>query len=77
MTTYDANQDANELATVLKQRHATGTVLVVGHSNTVPALAVALCGCVIAPIGEDEYDRRLQVHVDASGKATLTDTHTP
>ena len=77
VTTYDANQDASELATVLKQRHATGTVLVVGHSNTVPAIAAALCGCVVAPIGEDEYDRRLQVRVDASGKATLTDTHTP
>lgn len=70
---YDARQDAGEFAAVLRQRHARGTVLVVGHSNTAAAIAGALCGCVVAPIGEDQYDRRLRVRIDASGAATLID----
>ena len=79
VSTYDAKSDAGEFAAVLRQRHARGTVLVVGHSNTVPAIAGALCGCVVAPIGDDEYDRRLRVRIDGDGdgKATLSDTHVP
>jgi phosphohistidine phosphatase SixA len=77
VTTYDAALDAKDLASTLKQRHASGTVLVVGHSNTVPAIAAALCACVVAPLRDDEFDRRLQVRIDASGHATLIDTRTP
>jgi phosphohistidine phosphatase SixA len=53
VTTYDAALDAKDLASTLKQRHASGTVLVVGHSNTVPAIAAALCACVVAPLRDD------------------------
>jgi phosphohistidine phosphatase SixA len=38
-------------------RGATGPVLVVGHSNTVPAIITALGGPQVAAIDEDEYDR--------------------
>lgn len=34
-----------------------GTVLVVGHSNTTPALVEALGGDPVRPIEHDEYDR--------------------
>lgn len=71
VSSYDARQDAGEFAAALRQRHARGTVLVVGHSNTVPAIAAALCGCAVAPINEDEYDRRLRVRIDDGGTATL------
>ena len=77
VSTYEAKSDAGEFAATLSQRHARGTVLVVGHSNTVPAIAGALCGCTVAPIGDDEYDRRLRVQIDGDGKATLSDTHVP
>ena len=38
-------------------------VLVVGHSNTTPALAEALTGRAIPPIAEDEYDRLVTIVV--------------
>ena len=77
VTTYDAKQAAAGFAAMLRQRHANGTVLVVGHSNTVPDIAAALCQCAVTPMADDEYGRRLQVLVDASGKAVLTDTRLP
>lgn len=77
VTVYDAGQDARTFAAALMKRHAGGTVLVVGHSNTVPAIAAALCGCTVAPLGEDDFDRRLSVRFDRGGRATLTDIRVP
>lgn len=77
ITIYDAKQDAGEFATALRQRHARGRVLVVGHSNTAPAIATALCACVVEPIGDDEYDRRLVVRINDRGDAVLSDTRVP
>lgn len=68
---YDAKLPAAEFAAQLKQRHTGQTVLVVGHSNTVPDIAAALCSCVVAPMSEAEYDRLMTVRVDASGRAAL------
>lgn len=56
----DAAADAAAFAAELRERHAgAGAVLVVGHSNTVPALAQALLAgaAAVAPMSEDEYDR--------------------
>lgn len=39
------------------------TVLVVGHSNTTPAVAEALGAGPVPPISEDEYDRVITVEV--------------
>lgn len=63
--TYDAKQPAAEFATQLRQRHANGAVLVVGHSNTVPDIVAALCGCKAPPLDETEYDRLSIVEIDA------------
>ena len=73
--TYDARQSADAFAAEVRavQRH--GTVLIVGHSNTVPAIAAALCSCAVAPMREDEYDRRIEIGIDAAGRATLRETH--
>ena len=73
--TYDARQPAADFVARLKRTHHHGTVLVVGHSNTVPDIAAALCVCVVAPMNEAEYDRRLTIRVDADGVATLTQSH--
>lgn len=69
--TYDAAMPANEFAARLRTEHATGKVLVVGHSNTIPAIAGALCGCDVAPLREDEYDRWIAIRVDRNGAGTL------
>ena len=69
--TYDAELPAAAFAEQLRRTHRDGTVLVVGHSNTVPGIAAALCGCTIPPLGDDEYDRRFSIRIAADGKATL------
>jgi broad specificity phosphatase PhoE len=71
VTTYEANEPAAAFAARLRREHPAGTVLVVGHSNTAPAIAAALCGCTVGPMPEDEYDRRMTVHVEPDGDVTL------
>lgn len=55
--TYDTTQSPTEFAARLRQHHAGGTVLVVGHSNTVPDIVSALCECESPPLDETVYDR--------------------
>jgi broad specificity phosphatase PhoE len=71
LQTYDASLPAAEFARQLRVTHPDGTVLVVGHSNTIPDLAAALCACPVEAMGEDEFDRWIEVRIDASGKAVL------
>lgn len=55
--TYDARMPAADFAAQLRAAHPSGTVLVAGHSNTVPEIVAALCGCEARPMPETEYDR--------------------
>ena len=71
---YDASLPADAFAALLRTTHASGTVLVVGHSNTVPAIASALCACPVAPMREDEFDRRITIRIAADDGATLEET---
>lgn len=71
VTVYEAKSPATEFAARLKAAHPRGTVLVVGHSNTVPGIVSALCGCEAAPMPETEYDRVSTVRIGADGKPTL------
>jgi broad specificity phosphatase PhoE len=68
---YDAALPAAEFARQLRGAHRADTVLVVGHSNTIPDLAAALCACTVEPMGEDEFDRWIEIRIDADGNATL------
>lgn len=68
---YDAALPAEELASQLRRANDSGLVLVVGHSNTVPGIVAALCGCEVDPIDESVYGGRYDVHLDADGRATL------
>lgn len=68
---YDAGRAPAEFAAQLRRAHRDGAVLVVGHSNTAPAIAAALCACAVEPMAETEYDRRMIVELDAQGRATL------
>lgn len=47
-------------------------VLVVGHSNTVPAIVERLTGTAVEPIDEDEYDRLYRLDRDENGDLTAT-----
>lgn len=73
VTPYDAGQPATAFASALRGAHAGGTVLVVAHSNTAPAIAAALCGCEVAPMGESDYGRHLVVQIGEDGDVTLLD----
>jgi broad specificity phosphatase PhoE len=71
VSTYDASKPATEFAAELRRAHPEGTVLVVGHSNTAPAIAAALCACPVAPMREDEFDRWMEIRIGPDGVATL------
>lgn len=70
-TTYDAGSSAADFAVQLRAAHSGGMVLVVGHSNTIPAIASALCACAVAPIPEGVYDRWTEVRIGKGGRTRL------
>jgi len=72
--TYDAKAPTADFAAQLKRTHTVGTVLVVGHSNTAPDIAAALCGCQVPSMDDTEYDRRMTIRIAPSGAANLTIT---
>lgn len=69
VTTYDAAQPPEVLAARLRAAHPGGTVLVVGHSNTAPGLAAALCACDVEPMTESAYGRYYRLAAPASADA--------
>ena len=62
---------AADLARELRALPAGSTVLVVGHSNTVPGLVQAISGQAAADMPETEYDRFTVVTLDADGGARV------
>jgi broad specificity phosphatase PhoE len=62
---------AAEVAKVIREKHAGGTVLVVSHSNTVPLIVEALGGSTVRPIGEDDYDNLIIVTLHPDGRTTV------
>ena len=71
VTLYDPARPATDFAASLRKDYARGTVLVVGHSNTAPAIASALCACAVAPLGEDDYDAIYVIRVRSDGTRSL------
>jgi broad specificity phosphatase PhoE len=72
ITIYDAKMPATAFASQLRAAHAHGTVLVVGHSNTVPEIVAALSGQPVDAMSDDQYDLVYRVGTGSDGKATLT-----
>ena len=73
VSTYDAETPAADFAAQLRATHPGGTVLVVGHSNTVATIAGTLCACQVAPLRDDEYDRWITVRIMTDGKIGIED----
>jgi broad specificity phosphatase PhoE len=61
----------NKLVESILKNHAGQTVLVVGHSNTLPEIAQALGAGLIQPIGDLDYDNLFIVTVFGNGTAKL------
>lgn len=72
LTLYDAQLPATTLASQLRASYRHGTVLVVGHSNTVPDIAAALSGQTVQAMTDDQYGLIYRIAIDADGKATLS-----
>lgn len=56
-----------EIAERIRRDYRGRTVLVVGHSNTVPQIIEALGGPAVPPIADTEYDRLYVVTIDEGG----------
>lgn len=69
--TQDAAAYARVLVPKILSRRAGKAVLVVGHSDTVPAIVKLLSGREVTPIDEGEFDRLYVVEVPKSGAARL------
>ena len=68
---YDP-RDAEGMEAFLQEIRAPGRHLVVGHSNTTPALVEQLGGDPVSPIEEMEYDRIYVVTLGPDGTVTST-----
>lgn len=53
---------AQSFAAEVVRQNPGGTVLVAGHSNTVPPLVAALCRCDVEPLTDADYDRMFIVN---------------
>ena len=60
-----------QLARRVRDEHRGEVVLVVGHSNTVPAMVEALGAPPVEPIGEDEYGALFLVTIDGGGSTSV------
>ena len=74
---YPVDQSATALAAQLRSRHDTGTVLVVGHSNTAPGIAAALCSCDATPLDDSQYGRVYRIRIGADGRGVLQESILP
>ena len=70
-TAYPASHPAAEFTARLRAAHPQGSILIAGHSDTVPAIVAALCGCSVTPMPDDEFDRLSIIHIDANGRKSL------
>ena len=72
VTPYAADEAASAFAARLRAAHPTGSVLIAGHSNTVPGIVTALCECEAAEMPDHEYDRLSIVRI-APGQTPVLD----
>ncbi|MDQ3068763.1 MAG: histidine phosphatase family protein [Acidobacteriota bacterium] len=56
-------------------KYAGGTVVIVGHSNTVPALVQGFSGVDVGAIAHDSYDRMFVVTTASAGSGRVVRAH--
>lgn len=71
ITRYAPTADAGAFIAQLKADKKPGTVLIVGHSNTVPAMVAAMCQCPAPALTDQDYGDRFDIVVDSDGSSTL------
>ncbi|UCF37801.1 MAG: histidine phosphatase family protein [Acidobacteriota bacterium] len=64
-------QALNELVDEVKTKHPGETVVLAGHSDTVPELIRLFSGTGIDPLGEDDYDNLFILFVTSEGLSRL------
>ena len=64
-----------DLAVTLREQHGGETVLVVGHSNTIPGIVNALGAGPYENLTEEEYDDLFVVTLEADGTASVLRLH--
>jgi broad specificity phosphatase PhoE len=62
---------AGDLAREVLKQHRGKTVLIVGHSNTVPDIVKAFSHIAVPPLTDMDYDRLFIIEVPAEGPARL------
>lgn len=68
---YD-HQRPEELIRRIRERYAGQSILIVGHSNTVPGLVQAFGGSAVEEIPESEYDNLFVVTATSCGEQAHT-----
>lgn len=63
--------DIKGLASRVMHEHEGGTVLIVGHSNTVPELIHELGDIEVPPIADDEFDTLYVLSIPSFGHASI------
>ena len=71
LETQATAQYAQNTAERIRKNNVGQTVLVVGHSNTTPALVKALTGVDVPAIAEDDYSNLYVITIAADGKTSL------
>ena len=69
--------NATALVAHIKRYHRGASVLVVGHSNTVPEIIRALGGHPVAPLADTDYARLYVVSVGLFSRTTVTELALP
>jgi broad specificity phosphatase PhoE len=63
--------DTKGLVSRVMHEHEGGSVLIIGHSNTVPELIHEFGDIDVPPIGDDEYDTLYVLSVPSFGRASV------
>jgi phosphohistidine phosphatase SixA len=71
----DSDEAAAEVVSLIRARHLGHTVVVIGHSTTVPKIIALLGGPRLRPLCENAYSHLYTLVIPRAGPASLTHTH--
>jgi phosphohistidine phosphatase SixA len=71
----DSDEAAAEVASLIRARHLGQTVVVVGHSSTVPKIIALLGGPRLRPLCENAHSHLYTLVIPRTGPARLAHTH--